>query len=146
MKPIDLTIHAQTDAEEATVIVKSIANWKKIEIRGWRYGVSQSTPGVMLLAPSDPSSPLILPGFELPQDGVGNMSLEIKVNEPIWVSGNDDRLVVSSSKMGEFRGIIIHCIPSSKAALVESFQLLPKNSPAPSAAKTWGKKWWEFWK
>jgi hypothetical protein len=125
MRPVDLTILARSTTKRSTVTISGASKWREVEIVGWRYNVSPGPPGVVLLKPSSPSDPLSTPGFELPDDAVGGFGLEILVDEPVWVSGNDDRLVIVAPEQGPIRAITIHCIAGSKAALAKSFKVVP---------------------
>jgi hypothetical protein len=135
MKCVDLTIFGRSTTKRSTVIIESTAKWKKVEIKGWRYSVSQESPGIMLLKPAEPSNPLSTPGFELPDEAVGGLGLEIHVDELVWVCGNDDRFLINSPEQGALRAITIHCVRGSQATLAKSFRLLPV--PEKSAWKFW---------
>jgi len=100
---IEVTIEGETENVEyiaksttgqSIVKVSKASRWFQVWIDGWRYDMSQETPGVLLLKPSEPNAGCI-PGFGLPETGVGHMDLEVHVNEPVWVCKNDHMLVIT---------------------------------------------------
>jgi len=124
MKPVDLTILAKTKTKRSLIMVDGASQWMKLEIKGWRYVISQTKQGVLNLTPAG-HLPISMSGVDLPDTAVGQLDLEIVVEKDVWICGSDNLLVINSPKEGPTHGIFLHCVPTSQAELASTVKIVP---------------------
>jgi hypothetical protein len=112
-----------SSGSRSNVLTVSGAKWKKVSISGWRFELSQNAAFALCLTPSGNTTGGQLSGFESPSSEGGGIDLEIQLDEPIDVSGDETTLLVASRASGQDFAVLVECASGSLPPVSKCFKL-----------------------